>query len=87
MRTATACFAAAGTQGATRDCQPRRGQHPWDPRFKSIYDQVPDEPSTEAKFTQPTSAIIRVASHDVLNAYLNAANEAQLKEAFDAKLS
>ncbi|UUZ77426.1 hypothetical protein LP414_09485 [Polaromonas sp. P1(28)-13] len=60
---------------------------PWDPRFKSIYDQVPDEPSTEAKFTQPTSAIIRVGYHDVLAAYRNAANEAELKEALDAKLS
>ncbi len=60
---------------------------PWDPRFKSIYDQVPDEPSTEAKFTQPTSAIIRVGYHDVLDAYRNAANEAELKEALDAKLS
>jgi hypothetical protein len=59
----------------------------WDPRFKSIYDQVPDEPSTEAKFTQPTSAIIRVGYHDVLDAYRNAANHADLKEALDAKLS
>lgn len=60
---------------------------PWDPRFKSIYDQVPDEPSTEAKFTQPTSAIIRVGYHDVLDAFRNAANQAELKEALDAKLS
>lgn len=59
----------------------------WDPRFKSIYDQVPEEPSSEAKFTQPTSAIIRIGYHDVLNAYLTAANEADLKEALDAKLS
>ncbi|NUA30542.1 hypothetical protein [Cupriavidus basilensis] len=59
----------------------------WDSRFKSIYDQVPDEPSTEAKFTQPTSAIIRVGYHDVLDAYRNAANEVELKEALDAKLS
>lgn len=59
----------------------------WDPRFKSIYDQVPDEPSTEANFTQPTSAIIRVGFHDVLDAYRNAANQAELKEALDAKLS
>ena len=61
--------------------------NPWDPRFKSIYDQVPDEPSTEAKFTQPTSAIIRVGYRDMLDAYRNAANEAELKEALDAKLS
>jgi hypothetical protein len=60
---------------------------PWDPRFMTIYDQVRDEPSTEAKFTQPTSAIIRVGYHDVLAAYRNAANEAELKEALDAKLS
>jgi len=60
---------------------------PWDPRFKSIYDQVPDEPSTEAKFTQPTSAIIRVGYHDLLDAYRSAANQAELKEALDAKLS
>jgi hypothetical protein len=60
---------------------------PWDPRFTSIYDQVPDEPSTEAKFTQPTSAIIRLGYHDVLDAYRNAANEAELKEVIDAKLS
>jgi hypothetical protein len=60
---------------------------PWDPRFTSIYDQVPDEPSTEAKFTQPTSAIIRVGYHDVFDAYRNAANEAELKEALDAKFS
>lgn len=61
--------------------------NPWDPRFKSIYDQVPDEPSTEAKFTQPSSAIIRVGYRDVLDAYQNAANQAELKEALDAKLS
>lgn len=60
---------------------------PWDPRFKSIYDQVPDEPSTEVKFTQPTSAIIRVGYHDVLDAYRNAANATELKEALDAKLN
>jgi hypothetical protein len=60
--------------------------NPWDPRFKSIYDQVPDEPSTEAKFTQPTSAIIRVGYRDVLDAFRNAANQDELKEALDAKL-
>lgn len=60
--------------------------NPWDPRFRSIYDQVPDETSTEAKFTQPTSAIIRVGYRDVLDAYRNAANENELKEALDAKL-
>lgn len=61
--------------------------NPWDRRFTSIYDQVPDEPSTEAKFTQPTSAIIRVGYHDVLAAYRNASNQAELKEVLDAKLS
>jgi hypothetical protein len=61
--------------------------NPWDPRFKSIFDQVPNEPSTEAKFTQPTSAIIRVGYRYVLDAYRNAANEDELKEALDAKLS
>lgn len=59
----------------------------WDPRFKSIYDQVPEDASTEAKFTQPSSAIIRVGYRDVLDAYRNAANENELKEALDAKLS
>ena len=59
----------------------------WDPRMRSIYDQVPDEPSTEAKFTQPTSAIIRVGYREVLDAYRQAANEAALTEALDAKLS
>lgn len=58
----------------------------WDPRFRSIFDQVPDEPSAEAKFTQPTSAIIRVGYYDMLDAYRNAANEVQLKAALDAKL-
>lgn len=59
----------------------------WDPRFKSVYDQVPDDPSNEAKFTQPTSAILRIGYHDILNAYLSAANTAELKETLDAKLS
>jgi hypothetical protein len=61
--------------------------NPWDPRFMSIYDQVPDDPSTEAKFTQPTSAIIRVGYRYVLDAYRSAANEDELKKALDAKLS
>lgn len=60
---------------------------PWDPRFMTIYDQVQDELSTEAKFTQPTSAIIRLGYRDMLDAYWNAANQAKLKEALDAKLS
>jgi len=60
---------------------------PWDKRFMTIYDQVQDEPSKEAKFTQPTSAIIRIGYHEVLDAYRNAANQAKLKEVIDAKLS
>jgi len=60
---------------------------PWDPRFMSIFDQVQDEPSTEAKFTQPTSAIIRIGYKDLLDAYRNAASQAKLQEEIDAKLS
>lgn len=59
----------------------------WDPRFKSIFDQDQDEASSEAKFTQPTSAIIRIGYCDLLDAYRKAANENELKEALDAKLS
>jgi hypothetical protein len=59
----------------------------WDPRFMSIYDQVPDDVSTEAKFTQPASGIIRIGYRDVLDAYKNAANQNDLKEALDAKFS
>lgn len=58
----------------------------WDPRFKSIFDQSQDETSKEAKFTEPSSAIIRIGYRDLLDAYRNAANEDQLKEAVDAKL-
>lgn len=58
----------------------------WDQRFKSILDQGPDAPSTESKFTEPTSAIIRVGYRDILDAYLHAANQVELKEALDAKL-
>ncbi len=61
--------------------------NPWDQRFTSIYDQVPDEASTEVKITQPTSAIIRIGYREVLDAYRSAANENELKEALDAKLS
>lgn len=60
---------------------------PWDARFVTIFDQMQVDPSKEAKFTQPTSAIIRIGYHDVLNAYLTAANQAKLKEVIDAKLS
>ena len=59
----------------------------WDPRLRSIYDQVPDEPSEESKITQPTSAVVRLGYSDLLEAYRSAANEAALKEALDAKLS
>ena len=59
----------------------------WDARFQRIYDQVPDEPSPESKFTEPTSAIMRLGYRDVMDAYRGAANEAELREALDAKLS
>lgn len=59
----------------------------WDPRLKSIFDQDHDEAPGEAKFTQPTSGIIRIGYRDLLDAYRNAANENELKEALDAKLS
>lgn len=58
----------------------------WDQRFKSILDQGPDAESTESKFTEPTDAIIRVGYRDILDAYLHAANQVELKEALDAKL-
>ena len=81
-----------------RDCLPEyRGQlvlvsrdednTSWDQRLRSIFDQVPDAHSEESKFTQPTSAIVRLGYCDVLDAYRNAANEGELKEALDAKLS
>lgn len=59
----------------------------WDARFRTIYDQVPDDPSAEAKFTQPTSAIVRLGYRDVLDAYRSATNEGELREVIDAKLS
>ena len=81
-----------------RDCLPvHKGQlvvvsrdednNQWDPRFKSILDQVPDETSTEVKFTEPSSAIIRVGYRDMLDAYRNAVNENELRVALDAKFS
>lgn len=59
----------------------------WDPKLRRIYDQVPDDDTGEVKITQPTSAIVRLGYRDVLDAYKNAANEAALQEALDAKLS
>lgn len=59
----------------------------WDPRLRSIYDQVSDDPSEEAKITQPTSAVVRLGYRDLLEAYRSAANETDLKDALDAKLS
>jgi hypothetical protein len=59
----------------------------WDPRLRSIYDQVPEEPSEDAKITQPTSAIVRLGYSDLLDAYRSAANEAALKGVLDAKLT
>ncbi len=60
---------------------------PWDARLQRIYDQVPDEPSAESKFTEPTSAIVRLGYRDFMDAFRGAANEAELREAIDAKLS
>lgn len=60
---------------------------PWDARLQRIYDQVPDEPSAESRFTEPTSAIVRLGYRDVMDAYRSAANKAELREALDAKLS
>jgi len=55
--------------------------------LRSIYDQVSDDPSEEAKITQPTSAVVRLGYRDLLEAYRSAANETDLKDALDAKLS
>lgn len=59
----------------------------WDARFQRIFDQVPSDASPESKFTEPTSAIVRLGYRDVMDAYRSAANEAELREALDAKLS
>lgn len=59
----------------------------WDPRLMSILDQDSDEIPAEAKFTQPSSAIIRIGYCDVLNAFKNASNEVELKGKLNAKIS
>ena len=59
----------------------------WDARLQRIFDQVPAEFSAESKFTEPTSAIMRLGYRDLMEAYRSAANEAELREALDAKFS
>lgn len=58
----------------------------WNPRMKTIFDQV-SEPTKEINFTDPTSAVIRVGYQDILRAFHDAANEAELRETLDAKIS
>lgn len=59
----------------------------WDARFRRIYDQVPDEPSAESKFTEPMSAIMRLGYRDFMDAYRSAIDAGELREALDAKLA
>jgi hypothetical protein len=59
----------------------------WDARLRSIFDQVPTDPSEESKITEPTSSIVRLGYSDLLDAYRSAANEDALKDALNAKLS
>jgi hypothetical protein len=59
----------------------------WDARLRSIFDQVPNDPSEESKITEPTSSIVRLGYSDLLDAYRSAANEDALKDALNAKLS
>lgn len=58
----------------------------WDPRMRTLFDQVA-EPTKEVNFTDPASAVIRVGYRDVLKAYRDAANEAELRDALDAAIS
>lgn len=58
----------------------------WDPRMRSILDQA-DDPSEDARFTDPRSSVIRIAYQDFLKAYQEAANEADLRKALDAAIS
>lgn len=58
----------------------------WNPRMRTLFDQVA-EPTKEINFTDPTSAVIRVGYQEVLNAYLDAVNENELREALDAAIS
>lgn len=59
---------------------------PWDPRLRTIFDQVADD-TTEYVFTDPRSAVIRVGYHDILQAYRESANEAELNGAIDAAIT
>lgn len=59
---------------------------PWDRRLLTIFDQVADD-STESVFTDPRSAVIRVGYHDILQAYRESANEAELKGAIDVAIT
>ena len=58
----------------------------WDPRMRTLFDQAA-EPTKELNFTDPTSAVIRVGYHDVLKAFQDSANEAELRKAIDAAIS
>jgi hypothetical protein len=58
----------------------------WDPRMRTLFAQAA-EPTKELNFTDPTSAVIRVGYHDVLKAYQDAGNEAELRKALDAAIS
>lgn len=55
----------------------------WNPRMKRIFDQVQGE-SSEFSITDPNSGIVRVGYQTVLEAYSDAANEAELRSALDA---
>jgi hypothetical protein len=59
---------------------------PWSPRLRTIFDQVADD-SPEYVITDPRSAVIRIGYQDVLKAYREVENEAELKGAIDAAIS
>ena len=59
---------------------------PWSPRLRTIFDQVAEN-TTEYVFTDPRSAVIRVGYHDILQAYRESANEAELSGAIDAAIT
>jgi hypothetical protein len=54
--------------------------------MRTLFDQAA-EPTKELNFTDPTSAVIRVGYHDVLKAFQDSANEAELRKALDAAIS
>ncbi|MES3021728.1 MAG: hypothetical protein V4857_09120 [Pseudomonadota bacterium] len=58
----------------------------WNPRMRTLFDQAAEK-TDELNFTDPTSAVIRLSYHDVLKAYRDAANEAELRNAIDAAIS